>query len=165
MDSTPETLVDEALATFLQGAVSITVGACDRSLRPCLVRAAGCRISADRRRVTVFVSASQSAVVLDCVRSKGAIAVVFNQPSTHRTFQLKSQSAEIGFLEEGDLEIMANYSKAFAREVGPLGFAESLIQALFSFSPDDVVSLSFYPAEVFSQTPGPNAGARLKANQ
>lgn len=165
MNSPLETLIDETLATFLQGAVSITVGACDRNLRPCLVRAAGCRISADRRRVTVFVSASQSATVLNCVRDKGAIAVVFNQPTTHHTFQLKSPSAEIGALEDGDLEIMAHYRKAFACEVGALGFSEPLIQTLFSFSPNDVVSLSFYPADVFSQTPGPNAGARLKANQ
>lgn len=165
MDSTPQALIDEALATFLQGAVSITVGACDQDLRPCLVRAAGCRISADFRRITVFVSASQSAAVLDCVRGNGVITMVFSQPTTHRTFQLKGKSAEIASLEEGDLEIMATYSKAFAHEVAPLGFAEPIIQKLFSFSPDDLVSLSFCPVEVFSQTPGPNAGVRLKVSQ
>lgn len=165
MGSATEPLIDDALASFAQGAVSITVGACDRHLRPCLVRAAGCRISSDRRRVTLFLSASQSTAVLDCVRDHGAIAAVFSQPTTHRTVQLKGTSAEIGALEEGDLVVMATYRAAFAREVAPLGFAEPLIQTLFSFPAGDVVRLSFCPVEAFLQTPGPNAGARLKVAQ
>lgn len=164
MGSTAKTPIDEALAAFAQDAVSITIGACDQQLRPCLVRAAGCRVSADRERVSIFVSASQGAPVLECVRDKGAIAVVFSQPTTHRTFQMKGKSAVIGSLEEGDMEILAAYRKAFAQEVAPLGFGEPLIETLFTYPANDLVRISFSPSEVFSQTPGPNAGARLKVS-
>lgn len=165
MGCTSETLIDEDLAAFSQGAVSITVGACGRDLRPCQVRAAGCRISDDRRRITLFLAGSQASKVLECLHDGSAIAVVFNQPSTHRTFQLKGRRADIGRPVDADFERMAAYRTAFAREVAPLGFDELLVQTLFSFSADDIVTIAFDPDEVFSQTPGPNAGARLKGAQ
>jgi hypothetical protein len=60
---------------------------------------------------------------------------------------------------------MAAYRKAFALEVAPLSFDEPLIQTLFSSAADDAVRISFTPAEAFSQTPGPNAGARIKVGK
>lgn len=165
MSSGTENFIDEALATFSQGGVSITVGACDQNRRPCQVRGAGCRISRDRDRITIFVSAQQGAAVLDCLRNESAITVVFSQPTTHRTFQVKGERAQIAPLASGDEEIMANYRKAFAQEVKPLGFDEPLIQTLFAFPATDILSLTFAPVEAFLQTPGPNAGAKIMGNK
>ncbi len=50
------TLLDEAHAAFIERGVAINVGACDADNVATLTRALGCRVSADRRRVTVFVS-------------------------------------------------------------------------------------------------------------
>jgi general stress protein 26 len=58
-----------------------------------LMRAMGCRLSDDLREVMVFLSASSSQKVLDDLRSNGLIAVVFSEPSSNLTVQLKGLDA------------------------------------------------------------------------
>ncbi|RZI42724.1 hypothetical protein EGT07_12065 [Herbaspirillum sp. HC18] len=162
MTADTEPIIDSSHAEFLQRGVSIGIAACDRDAVPTLVRCTGCRVSADLRRVTLFVSATQAAPVLECIRDNGALAVVFSEPSTHRTVQLKGRNAEVRGLAEGDIQAVAAYRAAFARELGPLGYDELLINTLLSFPPADVVSIVFTPCEAYSQTPGPRAGEPLR---
>lgn len=162
MSPTQPPLINAAHAAFLQAGVSIVVGACDGKLMPTVARATGCRVSADLRRASVFLSATQGARVLECIRENRSIAVVFSQPSTHRTVQLKGNDTEIDAPLPGDMEIIAAYRTAFARELEPLGFQENLIRTLLACPLSDIVSLSFTPAEAYSQTPGPSAGQPLK---
>ena len=162
--SNSEPLIDAALANLLQGGVGIGVAACDSDLTPTLARATGCRISPDRLQVTVFLSATQAAPVLRCIRENGKVAVVFSQPSTHRTVQLKASNATVGGIAPGDLDIIAAYRSAFARQVAPFGIPEFAIQTLLSFPSADIVGVSFTPDEAYDQTPGPKAGERLGAS-
>ena len=161
MPSSDETLIDDNHAAFMQGGVSIGVAACNRDAMPTLVRGTGCRVRADRRQLTVFVSATQAAPVLECIRDNGAITVVFSEPPTHRTVQLKGCDATVTGLAEGDLQCIADYRSAFARILAPLGYDESLVRTLLAFPSADIVGISFTPAEAYSQTPGPNAGQPL----
>ncbi|MGE5622418.1 MAG: hypothetical protein ACM3WS_04605 [Bacillota bacterium] len=155
-------LIDAAHAAFIEGGVSITVAACDRANMPFLARACGCKVTGDGR-VTIFVSATQAAQVLTCARDNGAVAVVFSQPSTHRTLQLKGSDAAVGPLADGDLQRIRAYREAFAQDVQKLGFAKILIRTLLSYPSGDIVALGFTPSEAFSQTPGPKAGEPLRA--
>ncbi|GAB3550715.1 hypothetical protein GCM10027343_34110 [Noviherbaspirillum agri] len=164
MTPEPEPLIDAAHAAFLQQGISMCVAACSQDNIPTLVRGTGCRISPDRRRVTVFVSAIQAAPVLQCIRNNGSIAVVFSEPSTHRTVQLKGTGAVIGTPSSDDLVLIERYCAAFSRELQPLGFAAAQILTLLAFPPEEIVSLSFTPAAAFSQTPGPKAGEPLKGH-
>ncbi|RJF96108.1 hypothetical protein [Noviherbaspirillum saxi] len=159
-----EPLVDAGHADFLQCGISICIGACDRDLTPTLARGTGCRVAPDRRTVTVFLSATQGALVLRAVRDNGVISVVFSQPSTHKTVQLKGRDTAVAGLQPGDADIIGRYRDAFARELEPLGFGEVLIQTLLACPPADLVGLTFTPCEAYSQTPGPKAGEPLKAD-
>lgn len=156
-------LIDLQHAAFLQSGISLCIGACDNRHVPTLARATGCRISADRRRVTMFVSATQAAPVLRCIRENGAITAVFSRPSTHKTVQLKGKDAVVGGLEAGDMERIEHYRGSFARELEPMGFDEMLIRTLLAAPPADLVAITFTPVEAYSQTPGPNAGEPLRA--
>ncbi|HJV82823.1 hypothetical protein [Noviherbaspirillum sp.] len=162
MPSSSEPLIDADHADFMQRGVGIGVAACDSHNIPTLARAIGCRVSPDRRSITVFISATQAAPVLKCVRDNGAIAVVFSEPSTHRTVQVKGKDVVVGGLVEGDQEILADYRTAFMRQVSPLGHAEVLVGTLLTRPSADIVSLSFTPYAAFSQTPGPKAGEPLQ---
>lgn len=82
-------------ATFIQGAVSVVVSARDGNLVPDVLRGCGCRVTRDRRHVTVLVEPARAGAVLDHIRANGMIAVVFSQPSTHRTIQLKGSAATV----------------------------------------------------------------------
>lgn len=160
--SPSEPLLDAGLAEFMQRGISVVVGARDRHNVPAAARATGCRVSADRRRVTVFISATQAEQVLRCIRDNGQIAVVFSEPSTHRTVQIKGRDATVGGLMDGDLQRIAACRDGFTRDVGLIGFDELLIQTLLFYPSADIVSLNFTPSEAYSQTPGPNAGSPLR---
>ena len=87
--------LDADHAAFIQGAVSVVVSSRNSQHVPDVVRGCGCRVSRDRRRVTVLVEAARSGLVLEDIAANGLIAVVFRQPSTHRTIQLKGSDARI----------------------------------------------------------------------
>ena len=163
MSSAPgdEPLLDEDHAAFIQSGVSILAASRDASNAPQLARAIGCRISPDRRRVTVFVAAFQAATLIAALRATRTIAVGFNLPSTHRAFQLKGTDATVGPLDRGDLEIAVRYVDAFVANIALLGYSEPIGRALLAFDPAELLAISFTPSAAFVQTPGPRAGARV----
>ena len=148
-------------AAFVQQGVAVIAGARDRDNMPTLVCGIGCRVAPDRDRVTVFLPASQCAELLANVRDNGAIAVVFCQPSTHRTIQLKGTDATVVSLAPGDHERMAAQAAALAADIIGIGYREDPVRTLLAYAPEDVVAVAFTPAAAFQQTPGPNAGARI----
>lgn len=149
----------------MRGGVSISVASCGGGGLPQLVRAIGCRVSDDGRRVTVFVPEAKSQAVQRDIFANGAIAVAFTQPSTHRTMQLKSRDARVSALAPEDGRLVEAYRDAFVAEVGAIGFQEEMIRTLLSCPPGQLVALSFCPSEAYSQTPGPNAGKKLEAGE
>ncbi len=156
-------VLDGVHAAFIQRHVSINVASRNADNVPTLTRAFGCRVSADRRRVTVFVSVRRSETLLDNLRESRAIATVFSRPSTHETIQLKAGDAAIAPLEDGDRAIMAAYRDSFVAELLRIGYTEAVARAVVSGVSDESVGVTFTPAAAFVQTPGPGAGERLRA--
>lgn len=162
MTSPSVPLIDAEHVAFMQGGVSISVGGCNADNMPSLSRAIGCRVSIDRREVTVFVAATHAVALLSDVGANGAIAVVFSQPSTNRTMQLKGRDARILPPLTSDLQLVDAYRDSFIAELVPLGYEARLMRAFQACAPSDVVALTFTPCAAFSQTPGPQAGEPLK---
>ena len=155
-------ILDAANAVFVCGGVSINA-ACGRAgALPSLARAVGCRVSADRCRVTLLFASTPAAALLDDLRRCGAIAVVFTQPSTHRTLQLKGCDARIVPPEPGDRALTECYTDAFAAELAPFGHPDPVVRTLLAHDPGDIVGVHFTPSSAFSQTPGPGAGEPLR---
>jgi hypothetical protein len=160
--SAPAPLLDEALAAFVQTGVSINAGSRGTGNVPALARANGCRVAEDRRTVTVLLAASKAAALLDAVRATGAIAVVFSEPPTHRTIQLKGTDAVVGAASGEDRAFSQRYVDTFVAVLAGLGYSEPVFRALLWADPDDLVAVTFSPSAAFDQTPGPRAGAPLR---
>lgn len=128
---------------------------------PSLARALGFRLSADRRRLTVFLNARQCDALLADIRASGAIAVVLNEPSTHRTIQLKGADAVVLGLEPGDLAIVAGFADAMVADLARFGYDAGIIRTVLACDAEDVVAVGFTIGAAFLQTPGPKAGERL----
>lgn len=156
-------VLDEAHAAFIVSGVSIVVAARDAHNAPTVVRAVGCRVSADRRRVTVFVPRPQAAALLDDVRANRELAAVFCQPSTHRTIQLKTRDAAFAALEPDDLALIAAETDLFVADIQKLEYPGEVARALVAHAPDDLTGIAFTPHAAFAQTPGPRAGEPLGA--
>lgn len=162
-DQSNAPLLDEANADFIQHHVAINVAACGAGNVPALTRALGCRVSPDRRRITVFVSPARAERLLQCLHTNGAIAAVFSRPSTHQTLQVKGVDAAVTPLTGGDHERIAAYRESFIEELLKIGLSQRYAAAVISAPSDDAVGVTFTPAAAFVATPGPNAGQRLKS--
>ncbi|RZU02001.1 hypothetical protein [Rivibacter subsaxonicus] len=164
MDATPAPLqLDAATVTFIEGGVSIIVGSCGADGVPSVVRAVGCRVSADRALMTVLLVASQCSALLEQLRGGGPIAVVFTEPPTHRALQLKAPGATVAEATPTDWATATRHQQQFAAAIDALGFGHDFACAIHSWRPGDMVAAHFRPTEAYDQTPGPNAGSALKA--
>ena len=149
-------------AAFLQGPVSINIGAAGRDGWPHVCRAQGCVVARDRRTVTLLLSARRGRELLDALDAGSGIAAVFSRPSTHATLQLKAAQATRVTLNAALRADNGRYAQAFADELMGLGFGPELGQGLVAvMTGDDLVALRFAPDIVFDQTPGPAAGRVL----
>jgi len=148
---------------FMTGGVSINTGSSGEGGLPSQCRAFGCRVDALGRRITVFLSGPPAADLLRDVQSTGAIAVVFADPPTHQTIQIKGSDARVEPLLPGDPAVVAAYRTAFIECLRPLGFTESMLRALLDCADADLVAVGFTPEAAFNQTPGAQAGTPLLA--
>jgi len=160
--NTPAPLLDEANAAFIQGGVAIYAASRTADNIPVTSRVLGCRVSKDRRSLTVLFYNGGSRDLLEGVRVSKEIAVVFTQPSTHQTIQLKGTDAVVAAAEKQDIESAILHTDELVADVCPMGYPEPLVRAVVWFDPDDVRVVTFTPIAAFLQTPGPRAGEPLQ---
>lgn len=156
-----EPILDATHVAFMTTGVSINVAARDAHNIPALTRALGCRVSPDRRTVTLFVAVPDAARLLDNLRINGAIAAVFSQPSTHHTIQLKGADARVVERQPDDPVVFENFIVTLAADLAHYGWAEPYVRAMLGHDDDNIVAVAFTPYAAFNQTPGPAAGAPL----
>jgi hypothetical protein len=159
--SMTEVTLDNTLTDFLAGPVAINVASHDAALLPSVARGFGCRVSADGRRITAFLSVRSAEAVLRDLRAGAPVAVVFSRPQTHATLQFKGIGAAILPLAPGDREIMRAYGEAFRTEITALGYDDDFASKFVAPANDDAVAVEFTPNAVYEQTPGPEAGKPL----
>jgi len=163
-DSTARPILDAEHAAFiLLPGISTTAASRGAGNLPELGRVHGCRVSSDRTRLTVFLPSDQYPGLIAALRETRAVAVVFSQPSTHRTIQLKGADAAVEPLAPGDAELAARATDSFAVGLGALGYDETMVRAAAWYDPAALVAVGFTPCAAFQQTPGPRAGAPLGA--
>lgn len=156
-------LLDSEQAAFIVSGISISAASGRSGALPSLARATGCRLSDDRRTLSVLFGATASAGLLDDVRRSGMFAVVFSRPVDHRTLQIKGTDARIAPTEADDAARAARYVDTFVTGLEALGYPGPVFRAFLSCDPEDLVVVRFTPTSIFSQTPGPEAGTALRS--
>jgi hypothetical protein len=156
-----ELVLDGGVLEFLQHRLMVSVASRSPDHVPSVVRCVGFRLHEHPQRLAVFVRSRDSERVLADVRATGLAAVVFSEPSTHRTLQVKGTDAASGPLEEGDWPTIGAHVDAAVAELGPLGYTEAWVRTVFMATPAQVQAIRFTVSSAFAQTPGPRAGAPL----
>jgi hypothetical protein len=156
-------VLDEHNAAFIQGGLSVIIATRNAELVPDVVRGCGCRVSRDRRRVTVLVERERAAGLLADLEAGGMIAVVFSEPSTHRTIQLKGTDATPVRTTSADRALTARHLAGWVDELTRIGYRPEFARALRGPADQALVAVAFTPTAAFQQTPGPGAGERLKS--
>lgn len=156
----PVLLSPEHIAMVARG-VSVIVASRDAALRPSIMRGVGSAISADGTQVTVFLRRSQSRQLMQDIEAGGGLAVVFSEPPTHRTLQLKARQASLRPASPTDQPQLARYLASMQCELAQVGYGPEFAAAMLSAPLEDVVAVQFTPESAFDQTPGPRAGIPL----
>jgi len=156
-------LSPEHIAMIDKG-VSAIVASRNAANRPSLMRAVGAGISADGTEITVYLSRSQSRQLLQDVAATGHVAVVFSEPLSHRTVQVKAKAAQLRAADDSDLPLLRRYLASMEREVACVGFDAVFVRAMLACRLEDTVAIRFAPSQAFDQTPGPRAGSALPAS-
>jgi hypothetical protein len=157
----PPSPLDAALADFIQGGVSVVVASSNAGLEPDVVRGCGCRVSRDLRRVTVLFDKARDSRILDNFAANSRIAVVFTQPSTHRTIQLKGTDAGLVRTTSPDRLVAQAHREKWIQELSLVGYTREFSAAVWGPLPETLAAIAFTPTAAFQQTPGPTAGQAL----
>jgi hypothetical protein len=153
-------MLGPAQTALMARPVSIIVGTSDAAHRPHVTRAAGGRLADDGRSVTVLLPRTGSDQVIADLQANGRIAVVFSEPTTHQTLQLKGRDAVVGACTPQHEALAARYLEGFIDEIGRLGFTAEVAHTILCHE-GGLVPVHFTVEEAFEQTPGPTAGSRL----
>ena len=154
--------LDARHAEFIQGPVSVVVASRNAELVADAVRGCGCRVSRDRRQVTVLVEPGRAGSLLEDVATNGMIAVVFSQPSTHKTIQLKGTDARVVPVTAADRATAQRHLREWAEDLGRIGYTAPFSAALHGGS-GPLAAIRFTPTAAFQQTPGPDAGQPIRS--
>ncbi len=158
-------MIDREVLEFLQGRrVAVSIASRSEHCIPSVTRCLGYRISADGTQFAVFVPRQSERVLAD-LRATAQAAVVFTEPSTHKSMQVKGNDARVTPLEEGDWPVISAHSDDLVAEICPLGYPEPLIRKMTESTPQQVLAVRFTPTAAFGQTPGPRAGAALSGGK
>jgi Pyridoxamine 5'-phosphate oxidase len=147
------------LVDFIHSGVAVGVASRDGSLRPAFARAWGPHVSADRRSLTLCVSAAEGSPTRSNLMANGAVALGFCPPTIAKAVQLKGVAVVLGEPEPDDLKRVEQHVGAFEAECGRIGVPPEVANRMFVGSTLVLISASI--DEGFDQTPGPKAGRRL----
>jgi hypothetical protein len=153
--------IPAVLLAMMARGVSVIVGSRDAALRPSVMRAVGSDVADGGARVTVYLARSQARQLLQDIAGTGQLAVVFSEPASHLSVQLKAEDAVVRPATEADLPALQRYLASMRHEVQRVGFAPDFTEAMLAFRLDDLVAVSFAPRQAFQQTPGAQAGTAL----
>ena len=151
-------MIPETLVSFFESGVSILVGSTSEALLPSCSRAVGAHCSKDRAFVTVLLPEGPAKTLLHDLEQSRRAAIVFCRPADHRTLQIKGAVSEIRAAEPEEVERAIAYRHAYAETLAALGLPKPLTERL-RISP--TIAVKIRVEDLFRQTPGPDAGARL----
>lgn len=155
--------LDETVLRFLDRSLSVNVATSDRDGRPLVARAVAARVAPGGERLTVLIDGRANGALVAAVAETGRLAVVFTEPSTHRSIQIKDDAASVAAPTVEEAALPGPYIEGFIAELAGMGFTEAFVRAVMEFDPSDLVALHLHPTAVFDQTPGPKAGERIPA--
>ena len=146
------------LLSIIDDGVGFLLGTADRDNVPRGARAWGVRVVGERRLRVVF-SADDEIVVANA--AEGMVAVTGAEVRFLRSAQLKGRSVRIEAPDADDLEAAAVQTDLFFRAVNETD--QNDLDMLRRFLPTRMLAIEIEVCDAFDQTPGPTAGAPLRA--
>jgi len=155
-------VIPSKIIRFLEERANIGfAGTRDANLVPSGHRLAGWQIDQSGLTLTAFMPAASSPQLLAALRDNGRIAVTFEEVGTHETYQVKGRYLSHRPVRPSDIELAGASRDRFARSLRSLYNDEQTAVLMAASVPAPGLAVEIGVDEVFLQTPGPGAGARI----
>jgi hypothetical protein len=154
-------MIPGKIIRFLEERANIGfAGTRDRNLVPRGHRVSGWLIDAAGRTATALVPATSERELVEALLDNGRIALTFEEVGTHETYQLKGRYIKHRPVDPSEVEIANRFRERFVRGLRAL-YPQDVADWAGVSIPVPSLSVEVEVDEVFLQTPGPGAGARL----
>lgn len=152
-------MIDDPLAAFLEEGLALTLGTRNARLEPNGARAVAIRVDPDRTTVVVYVPRVAAAPILDDLAANGQAAVGVARPVDDRACQVKGTFVESWPAKAGERPEVARQWEGFLDQLARVGIPREAA-ARWVWWP--AVAIRLKVTAIYSQTPGPTAGAQLR---
>jgi hypothetical protein len=143
----------------LEGGTTVLVGTVDARGIPSCCRASAITTHDDLKTVAIYLPIATSQQTIKDIATTHRVAVAATQVIEHVSIQLKGTANTARLARDDEAAFVEDRFKAFAEVLYRIGMPRRLTRSLVHW-PAFVVDMRV--EEIFDQTPGPNAGARLR---
>ena len=152
-------LIDDELKSFLESGVVTAVATVSAAGRPHHAPAWGPRVVEGNRAVDIFLEDPRAETPLADLDETGRMAIVFAEPVTYRSVQLKGLKVEVAPATEAERSWIESHRERCLATLALIGDPAPVLRNLWIDSSHTRVRIAVEQA--FDQTPGPNAGVPL----
>jgi hypothetical protein len=149
------------IVQFLEQRANVAfAGARSRDLVPLGSRVSGWRIGADGRTLIALVPEPHTAGFVESLKENGEMALTVESFPSHETYQFKGRFVRHRPVQRDDLDMVDRIRDRFLKNLRTVySMLPESIGAAFISPPG--LAVEFDVLEIYLQTPGPGAGARL----
>jgi Pyridoxamine 5'-phosphate oxidase len=152
-------MLDQALTEFLEQGLAVHIGTRNASMRPNGCRVTAVRVEEQGRHLVAYLPKAASPEVFEDLRSNGQAALSFARPTDDRAVQVKGVYVSERDADPSEEAFVIGQWQALLKELDVIGLAQLTSTSTWLMWPCVAVTLKV--TAVFSQTPGPEAGAVL----
>ena len=123
-------------------------------------RVSGWCIGADERTLTAFVPEPVTAGLVESLQENGEFALTVEDFPVHETYQFKGRYVRHRPVQREDIDIVDRIRERFMKNLRTVfpAMPEAMSGAFIS---KPALAVEFEVSEIYVQTPGPGAGARI----
>jgi len=153
-------MIPANLIEFLDGPVVLLVGTRDENLRPFGAYAFGCVTEADHETITFFLPDCEGGTILRDLEQNGKVALAVTEGISHVTYQFKGTCVETRPVSDKEKALQGAYREKVIVHYKQKGVPEGYFGWMVY---DPSTAVTFRVEEIFDQTPGPAAGAKMES--
>lgn len=151
-------MLDKNLTEFLEQGLAIHIGTRDSRLRPNGCRVTAVRVENEGRHIVAFIPKAVTKTVIDDLESNGQAALSCTRPADDRAVQVKGEFVSLREADAADEKFALAQWDGFLKQLDLIGLPGA---STTSWTMWPCVAVKIRVTALFSQTPGPDAGAVL----
>ncbi|MBN4049643.1 hypothetical protein JYT36_00280 [Bacteroidales bacterium AH-315-N07] len=154
-------MIPDKLIEFLKGPVIGAAGTRDSNLQSSVHRIWGTKVNDDKESMTVYVAEVMADNMLKNLEDNGHIACTIGEPISHENYQFKGKFISSKKSDVVDEAFQDECIMKFVEQERKSGMPEEALQVFSKIIYKPSIAITFKVEEIYNQTPGPGAGAKL----